>query len=568
MPTNYRYIDPERKMKRGGGARSFSALLLLLSVIVIFVYVSFFVLTRKVNGQIQSAQYKAAENTLSHWKWLPLVNADVYEKLGTARLLDEGSRSATAHLEKAKSKWFFKPVPYWRDVLRTLWTSGRYSDGLFYANHLESNVDDQKIIHYYKSGFYTGENLLSEASSELKAAGSIPEFSKEMSLLKNEIDQRATTGQYAYLFDRENLPVVNTNAKGEMVVVAETLGPVLRNSDYDFLSSVKRKNPNPAVLAIDYRIQNAALKALGKYAGAIVLLDIKKGDILAAASNLKGVGSNHPKGSTLALNEEYEPGSIIKMITLATAIEKGVDFSQILPLKCEGYLKLPGNKILYDWMVHGDVQNYSVATAVSCNVAFARIGLALKPADLIANLKQFGFNSRLRDSLPVALGKIVDADINDEYIARLSIGLDHLRMTPLHGALLAAAIGNQGIAQAPRLLLNFRNVIGIPFASQPVMEYQKFMNSKTAEILVKVMTEVVRHSEGTGRRAAMTSFPFALKTGTAGEGAKGYNAILIGFGPLPNPKIAFSIFLEHAGKAEWEGARVTKLFLESIQAYI
>lgn len=568
MPTNYRYIDHERKMKRAGSGLSFGALLLLLLVIVVLVYASFFILTRKVDGQIQSARYQAAENTLRHWKWLPLVNGAVYEKLGTAGLLDEGSSSGAADLEKAKSKWFFKPVPYWRGVLRTLWTSGRYSDGLFYANHIESNVDEQKILHYYKSGFYTGENRLSEASSELKAAGTIPEFSKEMSLLKNEIDQRATTGQYAYLFDRENLPVVNTNAKGEMLVVSETLGPVLQNPDYDFLSSVKKKNPNPAVLTIDYRIQNAALKALGKYAGAIVLLDIRRGDILAAASNLKGVGSDHPKGNAIALNEEYEPGSIIKMITLASAIEKGVNFSQIFPLKCEGYLKLPGNKILYDWMVHGDVQNYSEATAVSCNVAFSRIGLALKPADLIANLKQFGFNSRLRDSLPVALGKIIDADINDEYIARLSIGLDHLRMTPLHGALLAAAIGNQGIAQAPRLLLNFRNVIGIPFASQPVMEYQRFMNSTTAEILVNAMREVVRHPEGTGRRAAMTSFPFAMKTGTAGEGAKGYNAILIGFGPLPNPKIAFSIFLEHAGKAEWEGARVTKLFLESIQAYI
>jgi penicillin-binding protein A len=568
MPTNYKYIDHESKMKRGGSARSFKALLLLILVLVVLIYASFFILTRKADAQIQSAQYTAAEKTLNPWKWLPLVNGAVYEKLGTARFLDQGSSAAAPDFDKAKTKFFFKPVPYWRQVLRTVWMSGRYSDGLFYTNHIEATVNDPKIIHFYKAGFYTGQNQLPQASSELKTAGAIPEFSKEISLLKNEIDQRSTTGQYAYLFDRENLPLVNTNAKGEMTVIAENLAPVLRNPNYDFLASVQKKNPNPASLTIDYRIQNAALKALGKYAGAIVLLDIKKGDILAAASSLKGVGSDHPKGSAIALNEAYEPGSIIKMITLAGAIENGVDFNKIFPLKCEGFLKLPDNKILYDWMVHGDVANYTVATAVSCNVAFARIGLALKPADLFANLKQFGFNSRLRDSLPLALGKIVDADINDEYIARLSIGLDHLRMTPLHGALLAAAIGNQGVAQAPRLLLNFRNVIGIPFNPQPVVEYQKFMNPQTAQILVKAMTDVVTHPEGTGRRAVITNFPFAMKTGTAGEGAKAYNAILIGFGPLPNPRIAFSIFLEHAGKAEWEGARVTKLFLESIQAYI
>jgi peptidoglycan glycosyltransferase len=170
--------------------------------------------------------------------------------------------------------------------------------------------------------------------------------------------------------------------------------------------------------------------------------------------------------------------------------------------------------------------------------------------------------------MQLKLGKILDADINDEYISRLSIGLHHLRITPLHAALLAQAIANQGIAQAPRLLLNFRNVIGIPFGTQPVLEYQKFMNPRTAEILINAMRTTVTYSEGTGRRAAIASFPIAVKTGTAGEASKGYNAILIGFGPLPHPKIAFSVFLEHAGKAEWEGARVTKLFLESIQAYI
>ena len=94
------------------------------------------------------------------------------------------------------------------------------------------------------------------------------------------------------------------------------------------------------------------------------------------------------------------------------------------------------------------------------------------------------------------------------------------------------------------------------------------MSEKTAVILTGAMKQVVEHSEGTGRRAVIEGFPFAMKTGTAGVGTTGYNAIMIGFGPLPKPKIAFAIFLEHAGKAEFEGARITRLFLESIQGYI
>jgi cell division protein FtsI/penicillin-binding protein 2 len=141
-------------------------------------------------------------------------------------------------------------------------------------------------------------------------------------------------------------------------------------------------------------------------------------------------------------------------------------------------------------------------------------------------------------------------------------------MTPLHAAMFASAIAGRGTCMMPRLLLERRNIIGLPFDLQKPVAYRRIMNESTADVLIRAMEQVVTHPEGTGRRAAISQFRFAMKTGTAGEGAKGYNAILIGFAPLPNPKIAFSIFLEHAGKAEFEGARVTKLFLESIQGYI
>jgi hypothetical protein len=567
MPADYKYIDHEEK-RSGGGPKRLSALLLLLFVICILVYAAFFFTTRKIDSLILSGNYESAEQTLSHWKWLPLVRGRVYEKLGTSRLLARDYPAAALLLNTASQKSFFRPVSFWPEVLRKLWSTGRYSDGLGYADHIEKRIDEKGIIHFYKAGFLAGENRLSEAASELKASGNLPELAGEASLLKAEIDQRSTTGQYAYLFDREKLPLVNMNQKGEPVILAETLRGVLESQRPNLIERIRAKNSNPVMLSIDYRIQNAAIKALGKYAGAIVLVDARTGDLLAVASNLKGVGSSYEPATPLALSGEYEPGSIIKMITLAGALQNHVDFNHIFPVHCEGHLKLDDNKILYDWMKHGEVKNIDQAAAVSCNVAFAKIGLAMKPADLIANLKQFGFNSKLNDPLPLQLGTILDSDVNEEYLAKLSIGLDYLKMTPLHAALIASSIANGGSAENPRFVLNYRNIIGIPFLQQPVVEYRRFLDPKTAEVLTRVMREVVTDPEGTGRRAAITNFPFAMKTGTAGDAAKGYNAILIGFGPLPKPKIAFSVFLDHAGKAEFEGARVVKLFLESIQAYI
>ncbi len=567
MPTEYKYVN--RDLKRTYWGRRFFLFFLFLVILVFLTYGFFFFRTRKTEEWILTGQYSKVQERLTGWKWLPLVGGRVYEALGTAELLSKNARAADPLFKKAAGKLFSRPVKCWPDVLKVLWARGRYGDGLAYTNHIQPKLDGENVIHFYKAGFLTGENQLSDASKELAAAGNLPEFRQEIAQLKAEIDHRSTTGQYAFLIDREDLPVVNLSLKGDTVILADTIKPVLENSSFNLVSKLKQDPQNPAVLSIDYRIQNEAVKALGKYAGAIVLLDIHNGDILAAASNPVGINSDHPKDASLALTELYEPGSIIKMITLAGSLEHGVDMGKILPFECKGYLELPDSKVLYDWKVHGPVKDIDAATAVSCNVAFAKMGLAMKPAELISNLKQSGFNSRLQNEyLPLELGKIVEGNPGDFYFSNLSIGLEFLRMTPLHSAMLASAIANRGTVVMPRLYLHRRNVIGLPFSEQPVTEYGKFMSEKTAQELSRAMTGVVTHADGTGHRAAMENFPIALKTGTAGEGAKGYNAILIGFGPVPNPKVAFAIVLEHAGKAEFEGARVTKLFLESIQGYI
>src|SRR5207249_4288340 len=130
-------------------------------------------------------------------------------------------------------------------------------------------------------------------------------------------------------------------------------------------------------------------------------------------------------------------------------------------------------------------------------------------------------------------------------------GLDYLKMTPLHAAMLAASIANSGIAMMPRLFLEHRNVIGAPYDLQPAVVYRQFMTSKTAQAITEAMQTVITNPDGTGRRAAIDGFPYAMKTGTSGKSESGYNSVVIGFAPVPNPRIAFAIFLEHAGKAEF-----------------
>lgn len=568
MPVDYKYIDHDNPPGKNLASRLFTRFIIIALLAIVAVYGTCFWQTRHVEEWILTGQYPQAEKNLDRWKWVPLVNGRIYEKLGTAKLLQQGAPSAESDFATAEKKLFFAPISIWPDVLKVLWGNARYSDGLSYSNHLQKHLPNEPSIHFYRAGFLTGTNDLDAAAKEIAQLGNAPDFAKEASALKSEINQRQTTGTYTLLYDRENLPLASRSLKGENSVLIESLKPLLQNPTFGYLSTHKDSSAQ-AVLTYDYRIQNAALKSLGQYAGAMVVMDVKNGDILAAASSTKGAHADYPPDSVLAYSNFYEPGSIIKIITLAGALEHNVDFSKIFPLTCEGKMILSNNKVLSDWKVHGEVKDINQAMAVSCNIAFAKIGLSMKPSDLIANLKQFGFDSRLSDtSFPVDLGRIDTGEMNDLYLGNISIGLLHLKMTPLHAALMAASIANGGSAPLPRQFLHYQNMIGVPYGTQAPAEYRRFMSQKSAETIARAMQEVVQNSDGTGRRAAIDNFPFAMKTGTSGESTFGYNAVVVGFAPLENPKIAFAIVLEHAGKAEFEGARITKLFLESIKGYI
>jgi penicillin-binding protein A len=532
----------------------FFPVIFFLIPLVIYGFFSFQI--RHSEELILSGEYPTA---LHNWKSFPLLSDRVYETIGTAELLSRGKDSAELYFRHTKTK----PVHMWPAVLKKLWESARYEDGLFYTEHLRKQIHNENVLLFYNAGFLAGTNQLGLAKKELLAAGHIPEVAKEAAILKSEIEHRLSTGQFTFAFDRQNLPLVSKSLQGTPNILYDAVRTVFRNPSGDYLAGPENRPNAQITVTLDYRIQNAALKALEKYAGAIVLLDVQKGDILAAASSSKS------PGTAVATHVMYEPGSIIKMITLAGALESRSNPEKLFPLQCDGALKLSDNQAFYCWKAHGQVKDANVATAVSCNVAFAKIGLAMKQADLLSNLRRFGFDAKLKgDYFPLQLGKTIEGEMNDRDVANLSIGLENLKITPLHSAMIAAAIANEGVCMAPRVLLNYRNVIGLPYSAAQPKVYATFMSKQTADVLSKAMEQVVLHPEGTGRRASVPGLPIAMKTGTAGEGATGYDAILIGFVPVKKPKVAFAIVAEHSGKAEFEGARITKLFLESIQGYI
>jgi cell division protein FtsI/penicillin-binding protein 2 len=272
--------------------------------------------------------------------------------------------------------------------------------------------------------------------------------------------------------------------------------------------------------------------------------------------------------------EEYEPASIIKVLTLFTHLKN--EGRELFPLQCQGKL-LIDNKIFYDWLTHGTVSSYEEALAVSCNVAFARMGLNAGFEKLSEVLENFYFNAgELKDLfLNFKTGRYKRNSAAGYRLAKFSVGLSNnnekkdgkeklVTTTTFHSALISAFIAHNGSIYSPYLIHSIKNVLSLGFYTHSGEIIHSFKDHNREFFKVKeAMKEVVASPRGTGRRARVDFVKTAIKTGTAGDKKKGYDAILTGFFPADRPHYAFAFILQHAGKAELNGALFLKNFLIS-----
>jgi peptidoglycan glycosyltransferase len=152
-------------------------------------------------------------------------------------------------------------------------------------------------------------------------------------------------------------------------------------------------------------------------------------------------------------------------------------------------------------------------------------------------------------------------------LAQRSVGLHNVTITPLHAAVIAAALASDGHAPRPHLVLSVAALgAAEPYRrAAPGNLLQATTPAATAAI-ARAMRTVVTAEDGTGRRAAIPGLDFAMKTGTAGERQPGFNSVIFGYAPLDRPQVAFGFVAERAGKAELEGARIVRDFLATVRS--
>ena len=276
--------------------------------------------------------------------------------------------------------------------------------------------------------------------------------------------------------------------------------------------------------------------------GAFVAISPKTGKILA----MVGYSEKNGSDEQIALRATYPAASVFKLVTAAAALEKGkVEPETVINFRGGLYSLSPRN-----WTDNPkkDKNKITLADAMgkSCNVAFAKVALRwLEADDLLRSAEKFGFNNTINFEFPVQQSKVY-VENNDASMAKTAAGFGNVTLSPLHGAMMAAAIANDGRMVEPRIVekifidgreaYNVSKKEGPAGISQIIAEKLRLMMQKT------VTNGTARHAFHTPRgEAYLKDMVVGGKTGSlVGNDPQGDYSWFIGMAPLDDPEIAIA----------------------------
>ena len=312
-----------------------------------------------------------------------------------------------------------------------------------------------------------------------------------------------------------------------------------------------------ARLTIDPNLQGQMDKLLKTYkpqGAAMVALDPKTGKVLALSEY----------GEGQATKPLYPAASVFKIITGAALIEKGVN---------------PDAETCYHGGMHGIVGkllmdkpgldrrclSLSMALAKSANVVFAKMAAKhLDGDDLRKEAERFLFNRPIFDQ-PVDQSTALIPDGGLDF-AKSAAGFGQVKLSPMHAALIAAAVGNGGLAEEPSMI---EDVDG---EDVPPTGSMRLLNPETASTLRDMMKLTV--SEGTASGSfherhhnILGDIAVAGKTGSLSNHQKPFKdySWFVGFAPADDPKIAVAVVVVNGLKWRIHAPFIAR---EALKAYL
>lgn len=344
--------------------------------------------------------------------------------------------------------------------------------------------------------------------------------------------------------------------------------------------------------ALDPEAQQTALDALDGQRGSVVAIVPQTGEVRAMVSVPTYDPNDVVDPKTFeALNRDenaplfnratqagYQPGSTMKVVTAAAALDSG-ELSPDTTLNADSGKQISG--VPLENSGNQDFGEIDMETALtnSVNTYWAQVGEELGTDTMYKYMDRFGFNTeppldypsfQLAASGEFANGQLLGPGSDQIDVGRMAIGQDKLNVTPLQMAMVVSAVANGGELMEPRLWSKVIDTDGREEELDPERQ-SRVMSEETAEQLTSMMTDVV--NEGTGGAAALADDQVAGKTGTAEiDIPRGINqAWFIGFAPADDPEFAVAATIERTTSQGGEVAapiaqRVLEVLLADDQA--
>ena len=309
-------------------------------------------------------------------------------------------------------------------------------------------------------------------------------------------------------------------------------------------------------LTIDSTLQYFSYKYLAEgikknkaKSGTVIILDNKKGELLAMAS-YPSYNPNNPQRKiqkNRALVDAYELGSVLKPIVLSKALDNGL-FSPDEVIEIPRRLNL-NDKIIIDSKNHVELTPKEII-AVSSQVGASKIALKLGYKDLKTNYYDFGFTKPISINFPSSsFGYMSTKEkVLDKELASLGYGYG-IKISPFQIASAYSVFANNGFIKDFQM-----------FKNQEVTS-QKIISSESASHILDALRMAVEN--GTGKTANIKGFSVGGKTGTAHQTRTGsgyaedlYIASFVGITPISDQSLTIFVSIESPGLNSYTGGSV------------
>ena len=324
-------------------------------------------------------------------------------------------------------------------------------------------------------------------------------------------------------------------------------------------------------LSIDQGIQFAAERELSKAArtfeasgGSVIVVEPTSGELLAMAS-WPGYNPNDYRQSDpgqrrdRGLTDAFEPGSTVKIFTIAAGISAGV-ITPTQRLFCEKGMMAVDNVVIRDthpasWLTISQV------LAQSSNICAAKVGLSMGGNKLYTAFRRFGFGLETGVPLPgESSGTLRPRGRPWVQVETASASFGQgMSVTNLQLAMATAAIANGGVLMEPVIVKKVTTATGEVVRKSASRIRRRVVSKRVARTVASMMIAVTEN-DGTGVEAAIDGYRVAGKTATAQkiDPATGrysldkYVASFVGFVPAEKPVVAIAVMVDepmvdHAG---------------------